>query len=187
MKFYKIETQSGEELITNIKEEDVIETVFQSDLKEIDAETVLKYNLKAGMKVVDVLSIEDENGDNADIIANANFAPCYVGDYIKIDELSDDCLYTDSYTDELYTASDIETWDKDEYIFDHDGSNWRITKIIESFEIEVEEIESENYNTGRVETYKTPQGNLVRVDCSMYQGTRDNVFEGGEFIEEEGK
>lgn len=187
MKFYKIETQSGEELITNINEDNIVESLVQTNLREIDAETVKKYNLKAGMKISDIDSIKDEDGDNADIIANASFAPCYIYDYINLSELSDDCLYTDSYTEELYTKCDIKSWDADEYIWEHDGSNWRMTKIMGIYKIEVEEVENENYDTGRIETYKTPKGNLIKIGYSMYQGSRDSVIEGDEFVEDEAK
>ena len=168
MEFYKIRANNehGSEWITNIKDNDVVETVCQEELKYITKE----YAEKIGVSYDDDVCKE--------LLGDADYVNTYMGDYINLELLDEKALYFDEWTGTFYESDDIRGWDTKKYIYDHDGSDFRMTEILNQKSIEVENIGSVNYNTGCIDTFRVIDSKeIIKVDCSMYGGSRDSVEE----------
>jgi DNA-directed RNA polymerase subunit H (RpoH/RPB5) len=156
-----------------IDKEDIVESFPMDDIKRVDDGFVKKHSIEEGdskkklLKRIDNDSLEDAFSD----------VETYIGNYIDLNEIDENGIYYDDYCDEFYYGHNILMWDRNQYYWHHDGSNWRMEKIEEIQEIEAKEVEIKNYGTGVIETYETKNGDIFKIDRSFYQGTKDNVIE----------
>ena len=155
-----------------IDKSDIVESFVNDSLRIVNDNDVKKFSIKSGIKKT-VLCGDDMEG----IVSNSDYAETYMGDYIRIDDIDDEDIYFDDSTDVFFNGKDIQGWETDEYYWYFDGSNWRMREISEKKEFKAECIESENYNTGTIETYKLEDGSIFKIDNSMYQGSLDSVID----------
>jgi len=146
-----------------VKKEDVVSSVYMENLKIISAEKAKERGIIVGAKKM----IEDE-----EFLRDCDYAPCYLGNYINIDDIDGNDILFDSFSDKFFYIGDIET---DKYYLYYDGSNFKMVEILEKKELEAVLIDTESYDTGIIETYKA-KNEEFKVDNSFYQGSINNVL-----------
>lgn len=156
--------------------EDIVKSFLSDSLKIVSDELVGKYSIEAGDSK-DVIEIINNDFDILEEIEDSDYAPTYLGDYIRFDEIKEDSIYFDNYTDTFFSGSDVLGWETEEYYWYHDGSGWQMKEISERKDIECILTGRENYATGQIETYTTKDGKVFKIDNSMYQGSIDSALE----------
>jgi len=156
---------------SRIDKNDVVSSFYDDSLKVLSTDIIDKYNIKDGDKKDTFLS--DEEFEEA--IADCDYAPTYMESYIDCSEIDESKIYFDAYTDTFFTGEDILSRETDDFYYYYDGSNWQMKEISQIKEVEAELIDNEAYDTGSIETWKLPNGDIFKIDSSRYQGSIDTV------------
>lgn len=177
-------SDDAEQFWNVISKDDVVDSFVNESLKVLSGDIIEKYSIKAGDRK-DKFEDNEEFEEFENDLSDCEYADTFLEDYIRVDSISENEVYFDSYTDEFFSGDDVLSWDTDEYYWYHDGSNWQMREIAELKEVEAEFVGSENYSTGNTKLYRLKNGKEFKVDSSMYQGSIDNVLEeDSEVIEE---
>jgi hypothetical protein len=165
---------SGRDLVEPLSKNGIFETVWQDCLYRIPREIAEKYGLKAGdSRRAIAEKYKDDSDEYDEIFDRSDGAPVhYDTDYVDLDELEDNCLYYDTYNDELYTADTIRGWETVKCFehYDHE-----LKEIVDEVELDVKEVWRDEHNTGAKICYKPKKGKRFIVNSSRYQGSIDYV------------
>lgn len=167
-----LRTNDQEQLWTRVDKNDLVKSFVNDSLRIVSNDIVKKYNIKDG----DRKDKFEGNNEFEDDLSNCDLAETFLGDHIRIDSINEDDIYFDNYTDEFFKGDDVLGWESNDYYWYHDGSNYKMDEISEIKEIEAEEINFVNLDTGREEEFKCEKG-IFKIAISFYQGSHDTVIE----------
>jgi len=164
----------------SVDKNDIVNSFVDDTLKIVDNDIVKKFNIKSGDRV------DTENEELTDALDSCEFVPnhrnngyCIGFVAVNLSEIEKDRIYVSG--DYFYTGADVLAWDTEKYYLYTDGSTAQsVLKIGDDFmQVEAEIIDSENYKTdcgrGKIMTYKTKNGKILKINCSYMSGDLDEV------------
>jgi hypothetical protein len=173
MKVAYITFKYGREGIFEVATDDIVESFWGESLSLINKKDVKKYKIRDGLKLSNLGGTPRRI---AGILDRASCTSCYVEDYIRLDDIMDRDMYYDTVAEAFISGDTLKAYaDTQNYLWWHDGRNWRVDEIETLVIVEPTEIDGGwSYNTG--ELYARQVGGLkFLVHSSRYQGSLDEV------------
>ena len=162
-----------------VNKNDVVSSVHAGTLKYLDGTQIAEIKTQFDVELTSDTKLNELSKEVQEwIVENSEYADVYqdTDGMINLTKLEETALYFDAHNDDLFSSQEVEEWGEQYYHF-HDGSNWKLLKIEDEKEVNVEEVDVERYDTGNRITYQAKNDMLFVVDSSNYQGSIDNVID----------